>query len=846
MSKRDDRLAELLSALDEGAQPESVLKGEGEASELASLINLAVSIRDLPHPELDRHTIQSEKRRLVSAARAKSRAKQTVRISNNGSFTGQWLVAPAIAGAALIILLVFVIAAGVGLYVAGPRGAQAAVLTDAVGLLEISDNGIGGDWHAVSSGDQVRTGQRIRTGDESWVTLEFFEGTQTTLAPNTDVVLDTIDGNWGNELQVELIQNRGVTNHEVIPLHGDQASYQVLTPSGEASVRGTTFKVLVEDSGESLYTVETGEVLVSKNGMETNVAAGQGVITELGAPLSSPSYLFTLQGVLEENKGKTWVVEGVDITKTDGTQIYGDPQVNEVVLVNGRITEENEWIAHSIETPFVAGKGGTFTGVVTSAGADGLEINGYRFTVGNDQPQVAVGDLVRVTFTIEGTDWVVVSLILLDGEQTPDDDDNGDNGEDLGPKLYFNPDADKVVACEAETDLSRTFKTFLNFTTTDKDITSIDVKLSSVIKEGDEFVGEVILRADGDEVAPEDVITVLLDTPMSIEVTVTLKPEFAKLPPQGEIKIQVVGTEAVEGEPLSAHFEAKWECDEDLSDQLFFDPGKEKVVDCEPVAESMRKFTTTLNYIPTAEDPQPLNVMLKLSDKSDGLEEGWLGSVTISMGGKVLDLNKPITLLPDESVKLVITVNLGAGFDRLPPESKLEIKVVAEGVLNGVTLSDTYKIKWECDEEIPEDELPDDTGKDGHYCTTNDEHPHAATLALEYSDLKEFGATYKNIMIWFCQYNLGFGEIELAFKLFREYQNEILLIPEINMIQDIIDMRLSGLGWGQIKHEMARLAKEASSLDVDEPAAKKEPPGKQKSEEAKNKEKPDKKKKKDE
>ena len=141
-------------------------------------------------------------------------------------------------------------------------------------------------------------------------------------------------------------------------------------------------------------------------------------------------------------------------------------------------------------------------------------------------------------------------------------------------------------------------------------------------------------------------------------------------------------------------------------------------------------------------------------------------------------------------------------------------------------------------------ENDDDDEKDGNYCTTDAIHPHAAQLEAAYSDLAGYGATYENIMEWFCEFNLGFGEIEQAFKLFRLYREELLLLDPTYEIQDIIDMRLTGLGWGQVKKEMARLASEAFPDDGDDGSKeKKVPPGKEKSEEAKNKEKPNKKKK---
>ena len=214
MSKQDDRLEEKIIALEEGAEPEKVMGGRSNSSVLQSLVNLAASIRDLPHPELDQQTIQSDKRRLISAAREKNRASRNSRATKSSGFTGLWLFVPAVAGVALILLMAFVLSAGAGLYFSGPRGAQTAILTDAAGVLEVSDTGVAGDWRLVTNGDKVRAGQRLRTGDESWVTLEFFDGTRTTLAPNTDLVLNKIDGDWGDELQVELIQNKGETNHE--------------------------------------------------------------------------------------------------------------------------------------------------------------------------------------------------------------------------------------------------------------------------------------------------------------------------------------------------------------------------------------------------------------------------------------------------------------------------------------------------------------------------------------------------------------------------------------------------------------------------------------------------------
>jgi ferric-dicitrate binding protein FerR (iron transport regulator) len=707
MSKRDDYLEEKLSEHEMGAESRNYLLGEIDSGEETILVNMANTIRDLEHPEQDYETVQSEKRKIISAARERFPVKLGIRRVLNGRFKGQWLFASAVAGAALVLLMAFVLAAGVGLYFAGPSGAQAATLVDGTGELEVSDTGLSGDWHSISSGEIVKSGQRLRTGADSGVTLVFFEGSQATLGSNTDLVLSTIDGDWGNELQVELIQNGGETDHQVIPLQGEKASYQVLTPSGSATVKGTSFSVLVDDTGLSLFSVDTGEVLVINEGGETFVSAGQGLVTDLGKPMESPTFLFTLQGELQDNIGPTWVVDGVDIIIRDGTRIYGDPKEGDIVLVNGHITKDNDWVAHTIDSPFSDGKGGTFTGIVTAVGTGELEINGISF-VWDGQPPVEVGDKVRVTFVITDGNWVIENLFPLESKDYPDDDDNGDDEPEIEAELFFYPEKNKVQACEVETDAAREFITTLNFVKIDNSQPSIDVLLDYAITEGEEFVAEVILSANDAVLTPESVVTVVDGTPVNIKVKIIIKPEYVQLPPEEEIKVKVIS---------------------------------------------------------------------------------------------------------------------------IDPDSKESI-------------SNYFVVKWECDEELPDDD-DDDDEKDGNYCTTDAIHPHAAQLEAAYSDLAGYGATYENIMEWFCEFNLGFGEIEQAFKLFRLYREELLLLDPTYEIQDIIDMRLTGLGWGQVKKAVASLASDALPDTDVEPGAKKEPPGKSKSEEAKSKEKPNKKKKDD-
>jgi len=555
MHKDDNRLEEALRKTEVSGAPES--------EEISSLVNLAASIRELPHPEQAVETARAEKRRILAAAKNKKQKQRRFDWSRNGGFTGQWMVLPAVAGAALLVLMVFVLATGAGLYFSGPRGAQAATLTLGSGVVEMLDADGSGGWTAVSDGHRVKSGQRLRTGADSQVTLTFFDGTQVTMDPNTDLVLSKIDGDWGKKLQVAIIQNEGETSHQVVPLQGADSAYSVMTPSGDASVRGTSFKVLVEETGNAVFSVESGAVLVSNNGEEAFLAAGQGVITELGKPLDAPTYLFALQGELDDNSGKTWSVEGIPFTVKGGTRIEGDPQQGDLVLVNGRITKKNEWIADSVQSAFSLEKGGTFTGVVTGVSEGEVEINGAPFVIQEGQPEVNVGDLVRVQFEILDGTRFVLNLEVLDGSGTDDPDPEPEPepapapAPELETNVYFVLEEDGDPSCQAIGPVSITLK----YETVDQEAPTLQVSLVVAVEQNGDYIDEPVTISP----IPGTPFSIERNTEVPITITMQLQAGVTELPQGGEVKIIISLWDESAQALIGESYEVKWECDEDLS-----------------------------------------------------------------------------------------------------------------------------------------------------------------------------------------------------------------------------------------------------------------------------------------
>jgi hypothetical protein len=81
---------------------------------------------------------------------------------------------------------------------------------------------------------------------------------------------------------------------------------------------------------------------------------------------------------------------------------------------------------------------------------------------------------------------------------------------------------------------------------------------------------------------------------------------------------------------------------------------------------------------------------------------------------------------------------------------------------------------------------PTPEGRTTGICGSESEQPHAVTLAERY------GTTYDVIMGWFCKNN-GFGEIDLAYQLSNEFGKPV---------EEIFEMRESGMGWGSIRQEL--------------------------------------------
>jgi hypothetical protein len=731
MTDKDELLQRGLEALEKGADPEIIRAGlTQESDELASLVQLAAAVRNLPHPEPMPVCSLARKQALVHEAERKSLPAPTssptrprgIIAPNGHGATHQaqrprpalgLRLSPGLIGAMAVLLVTLVALLGAGAWLfAGPSNAQAATLMDIQGQVEIA--AANGELRAAADGALVRSGERVRTGPASQATLVFYEGSRTTVGPNADLTLSRVDGDRGKVLQVVLTQAAGKSSHSVVPLQGQNGQFMVFTPSGAASVHGTNFSAAVGPQGTSRFAVDTGKVLVSNHASQVYLDAGQAVAFTADEALEEPAYQFTLQGELTEKGETVWSVEGNAFTVTAETVITGDPQVGQTVLVEGRIlegAETGEWVADSVELLAEGEFAGSFTGVLGTIGGEGEPwlIGGHEVLV-NAETDVAegisVGDPLRVRFLVqEDGSWLALQIELLEetpGEPTPTPTATPDPA--AAPVLAFEPDTLASEVCEGDASLTGR----LANTAAETDDTAANVTLGYQITQGAEHVDSTALvDANWAAIAAGD------DEFFGVHVDLD-EASWSAAPAGTQVEVRVFVAE--ETNNPAAH-------------------------------TSFLTVTITNNCAATP------------TETATGE-----GSPTPTETGTVTE-----TPVASETP-------VGTGTPSATPEP------------SGTP-------------EPVETEQPIDDAD--AVCTGANPHPTGQRLA------SEFGVDYEAIMGWFCQHHLGFGEIEKGYSWSLQYGVAA---------EEIFEMRLSGMGWGNI-----RKALQGQADDSIEPGESPEP-----------------------
>ena len=288
---------------------------------------------------------------------------------------------------------------------------KVAQVTAVVGQVEVlTDEG----WTSLQMGDSVRSGQRLRTDSSGSATVRFFEGTETTITADTDVILTTVSGRLGSVLQVTWTQLGGATKHEVVPLRGRTAFYLVETPGGSVQVQGTSFAVAVQPDGQTHVSVTEGQVAMTGSGETVALQAGQATVAGPGLAPEAPAYQFAGQGELTNIADTVWTIGNLPVTVISQTVIVGNPKVGDFVSISGRVLSGNVWLADVIHISAPGASSFSFTAPIESMGPNFWQIGAVTVAVTSQTQLIGnlqLGTLAQVTFTVL-SDGTLVALVI--------------------------------------------------------------------------------------------------------------------------------------------------------------------------------------------------------------------------------------------------------------------------------------------------------------------------------------------------------------------------------------------------------------------------------------------------
>ncbi|MFQ5399953.1 MAG: DUF5666 domain-containing protein [Anaerolineae bacterium] len=298
---------------------------------------------------------------------------------------------------------------------------QTAAIQDIQGIVEVQTSD--GKWAAVNRVGTVKAGQRVRTAKLSSATLTFFDGSTAHLGPDSEISVDKLDAQLPQDgfRTIVLTQWVGESEHH-IEFRNDRGSlYEVNTPAGSGVARGTTFRVLVTPDLRARFTVIEGKVDVTNLQSTVSVVAGQMTTAMAGRAPNAPHFRVSGEGEVSQI-GDIWIIAGQEFQTDENTVIIGNPQVGDLVRVEGHLGSNGERIAdviillhHAVNNRF------TLTGEVTDMGASTWIVAGKTISISTDaviDDTIVLGSLVRVDGVIAADGALVAESIAL-AEQAP-------------------------------------------------------------------------------------------------------------------------------------------------------------------------------------------------------------------------------------------------------------------------------------------------------------------------------------------------------------------------------------------------------------------------------------------
>lgn len=209
---------------------------------------------------------------------------------------------------------------------------------------------VDGPFRPLAAGIQLNGGETVLTGPRSSAAFRFADETTLTQQASSKLSFGRLaaygkTGMVSTELSLDSGRLEASAAKQLAPAGG----FRVKTPVAVAGLRGTGFRLNVDEDGKTLRNeVLEGSVAVSAEGKEVHVEGGYGTYAELGKPpvppralLPAPSADSLPDKILRLPLAFTW--QAVDGARGYRVQVARDEKFNEVLLDEKTVDSNVSW-----------------------------------------------------------------------------------------------------------------------------------------------------------------------------------------------------------------------------------------------------------------------------------------------------------------------------------------------------------------------------------------------------------------------------------------------------------------------------------------------------------------------
>lgn len=256
----------------------------------------------------------------------------------------------------LFIVLGLVVVIGVALVVSNLLSPKSTYATSTVlsilGGQNVSVAQTTDAWVPAEDGQTLEAGWSVKTGANSYALITFFDGSTMEIEPNTEILIEAMEGKDGDSSVIGIFQKAGRTWHRVEKLADPSSRYQVKTPAATGAVRGTLVDIVVDVQETVVKTIQgIMEVFAQDKqqtvdaGMQTSVEEGKEPQKAVPIPPPDGRLEFSLSGeaaflrvVDSANRTVGLVPPGIVVNQISGAVSSGAMTQPQLITIPDPIT----------------------------------------------------------------------------------------------------------------------------------------------------------------------------------------------------------------------------------------------------------------------------------------------------------------------------------------------------------------------------------------------------------------------------------------------------------------------------------------------------------------------------